>query len=90
MAEFVLHAPQDLQDRPTCYEEPPTVIPEGYICQLHYRPLQADEQPYRRQPPAKEVGTSNHTAISKDKPADQELLAWQSQYATGPVSHNTA
>ena len=48
-AEFVLYAPQDLHDRPTCYEEPPTFIPEGYICQLHYRPLWTDKQPYRQQ-----------------------------------------
>ncbi|KAG2564907.1 hypothetical protein PVAP13_7NG107989 [Panicum virgatum] len=75
-AESILHALQDRNDRPTYYKEPPTVIPEGYICQLHYRP-----------PPE---GDSNHTAIGKNKPADQELLAWQSQYATGPVSHNQA
>jgi hypothetical protein len=46
-AEFIFHTPQDSHHRPTCYEEPPTVILEGYICQLPYRLLQADKQPYR-------------------------------------------
>ena len=48
-AEFILYAPQDQHDRPTCYEDPPAFIPEGYTCQLRYRPLRADEEPYRRQ-----------------------------------------
>jgi hypothetical protein len=89
-AEFVLYAPQDHNDRPTCYEEPAAFILEGYICQLCYRPLRADEQPYCGQQPAKEVSANNHAVIGRDKPADQELLAWQSQYATGPGSHNQA
>jgi len=47
-AEFVLYAPQDLHDRPTCYEEPLAFILEGYTCQLKYRTLREDEEPYRR------------------------------------------
>ena len=89
-AEFVLYAPQDHNDRPTCYGEPPAFILEGYICQLRYRPLRADKQPYRRQQPAKEVSANNHAVIGRDKPVDQELLAWQSQYGAEPSSHNQA
>ncbi|KAG2622111.1 hypothetical protein PVAP13_3NG283882 [Panicum virgatum] len=65
-AEFIPYALQDRNDRPSCYEEATAFIPEGYICQLRYRP------------PAREAGANNHTAIGKDKPANQELLAWQS------------
>ena len=77
-AEFVLYAPQDQHDRPTCYEEPPTFIPEGYTCQLHYRPLRVDEEPYRRQQPGKGTSASTRMATGRDKHVDQVLLAWQS------------
>ena len=33
-AEFILYVPQDQHDRPTCYDNPPAFIPEGYTCQL--------------------------------------------------------
>ena len=31
-----------------------------------------------------------HAAAGREKPADQELLAWQSQYGAGLISHNQA
>jgi hypothetical protein len=30
--KFILYAPQDQYDRPTCYEAPPAFIPKGYTC----------------------------------------------------------
>ena len=46
IAEFVLHPPRDGLDLEVeVLHKPPAVIPEGYYCQLRYRPLVEGEEP---------------------------------------------
>ena len=40
-------------------------MPEGYTCQLRYKPLRAGEEPYRRQQPAKVTSANTHVATDR-------------------------
>ena len=89
-AEFILYAPEDQNDRPTYYDDPPAFIPEGYNCLLRYRPLRAGEEPPRRPEPIKTTGANTHAASTREKPADQDLLVWQALYsASGRFTNST-
>ncbi|WVZ93302.1 hypothetical protein U9M48_039294 [Paspalum notatum var. saurae] len=83
--EFIVYAPQDLNDRPTCYEEPPAYIPKAISVNIDTRLLREGEEPYNRSPPAKQSAHTGHIGVGKDKAIDNELGEWQARYGSGPV-----
>ena len=98
IAEFVLHPPRDGLDLEVeVLHKPPAVIPEGYYCQLRYRPLAEGEEPPR---PSLHVSRPREHNVGRGAPsrpppvqqttADQELWEWQNTYGSGPVQSNQA
>ena len=88
MAEFVMHAPKLPGDQPMCYDESRAFIPDGFFCQLRYRPLREGEDPPRKPSLGKQPYHTGHIGSGKDKANDDEVTDWQAQFGSGPVFNN--
>ena len=74
-----MYASPNLGEHPICYDEPPAFIPEGFLCQLKYRPLREEEEPPHKPSSVKQPQYTGHTSSGKEKTGDDEVAKWQEQ-----------